>query len=162
MHPSPKEADMAPKIDFDEINRVIKLIEDRNLNQFELEVEGFKIKITRSAQVVYQAAPQSVPAYGPAPQNGGPFIEPAHASGGGQYVTSPIVGTFYRASSPTSPPFVEVGDVVKKKQTMCIVEAMKLMNEIESDFDGVVTEIFVENGKPVEFGQKLFAIAAEA
>jgi acetyl-CoA carboxylase biotin carboxyl carrier protein len=77
-------------------------------------------------------------------------------------VTSPIVGTFYRAPSPTSPPFVDVGDPVKKKQTLCIVEAMKLMNEIECDIDGSVREIFIENGKPVEYGQKLFAIIPSA
>jgi acetyl-CoA carboxylase biotin carboxyl carrier protein len=73
-----------------------------------------------------------------------------------------MVGTFYRAPSPSSPPFAEIGDVVKKRQTLCIVEAMKLMNEIESDADGVITEIYVENGRPVEFGQKLFAIAPHA
>jgi acetyl-CoA carboxylase biotin carboxyl carrier protein len=77
-------------------------------------------------------------------------------------VTSPIVGTFYRAASPTSPPFVDVGDPVKKKQTLCIVEAMKLMNEIECEWEGVVREIYVENGKPVEYGQKLFAISPSA
>jgi acetyl-CoA carboxylase biotin carboxyl carrier protein len=69
-----------------------------------------------------------------------------------------MVGTFYRASDPNSPPFVEVGDEVKKSQTLCIIEAMKLMNEIESDVEGIVTEIFAENGKPVEYGQRLFAI----
>ncbi len=73
-----------------------------------------------------------------------------------------MVGTFYRAPFPSSPPFVEVGDVVKKKQTLCIVEAMKLMNEIELDADGVIKEIYVENGKPVEFGQKLFLIVPQA
>jgi acetyl-CoA carboxylase biotin carboxyl carrier protein len=78
------------------------------------------------------------------------------------FVTSPIVGTFYRAPSPTTPPFVDVGDPVKKKQTLCIVEAMKLMNEIECDIDGTVREIFVENGKPVEYGQKLFAVIPSA
>jgi acetyl-CoA carboxylase biotin carboxyl carrier protein len=69
-----------------------------------------------------------------------------------------MVGTFYRAPDPTSPPFVEVGDIVRKNQTLCIIEAMKLMNEIESDIDGIVREIYVENGKPVEYGQRLFAI----
>ena len=78
------------------------------------------------------------------------------------YITSPMVGTFYRAPSPTSPPFVDIGDAVKKGQTLCIVEAMKLMNEIESDVSGVVVDILVENGKPVEYGQKLFAIKVSA
>jgi acetyl-CoA carboxylase biotin carboxyl carrier protein len=71
-----------------------------------------------------------------------------------------MVGTFYRASSPNAPPLVEVGEPVTKKQTLCIIEAMKLMNEIESDVDGMVKEILVENGKPVEFGQRLFGILA--
>ncbi|HQM75384.1 MAG TPA: acetyl-CoA carboxylase biotin carboxyl carrier protein, partial [Candidatus Saccharicenans sp.] len=78
------------------------------------------------------------------------------------YITSPMVGTFYRAPSPTSAPFVEIGDTVKKGQTLCIIEAMKLMNEIESDVSGVVTDILVENGKPVEYGQRLFVIKAGA
>ena len=69
-----------------------------------------------------------------------------------------MVGTFYRAPNPTSPSFIEIGEEVKKNQTLCIIEAMKLMNEIESDVDGVITEIYVENGKPVEYGQRLFAI----
>jgi acetyl-CoA carboxylase biotin carboxyl carrier protein len=69
-----------------------------------------------------------------------------------------MVGTFYRAPNPSAPPFVEIGDTVKKNQTLCIIEAMKLMNEIESDIDGTIEEILVENGKPVEFGQKLFAL----
>jgi acetyl-CoA carboxylase biotin carboxyl carrier protein len=73
-----------------------------------------------------------------------------------------MVGTFYRTPAPNAPPFIEVGEPVKKKQTLCIVEAMKLMNEIESDVDGVVKEIFIENGKPVEFGKKLFAILPTA
>jgi acetyl-CoA carboxylase biotin carboxyl carrier protein len=69
-----------------------------------------------------------------------------------------MVGTFYRAPDPSSPPFVDIGEAVKKKQTLCIIEAMKLMNEIECDVEGVVKEIYVENGKPVEFGQRLFGI----
>jgi acetyl-CoA carboxylase biotin carboxyl carrier protein len=73
-------------------------------------------------------------------------------------VTSPLVGTFYRAPSPTARPFVEVGSAVKKGQVLCIVEAMKLMNEIESDVDGTIAEILIENGKPVEFGERLFKI----
>ena len=75
------------------------------------------------------------------------------------YVKSPLVGTFYRAPSPESPPFVEVGSKVKKGDTLCIIEAMKVMNEIKSEYDGVVKEILVENGQPVEYGQVLFAIS---
>ena len=158
---------MAPKIDFDEINKIVKLLEDRNLADFELEVEGFKIKISRNAQVVYTPVQTSAAASAEAARLGG--ASPAGPDGGSfehksniHYVTSPIVGTFYRAPSPTSPPFVDVGDPVKKKQTLCIVEAMKLMNEIECDIDGTVREVLVENGKPVEYGQKLFAIIPSA
>jgi acetyl-CoA carboxylase biotin carboxyl carrier protein len=77
------------------------------------------------------------------------------------YVKSPLVGTFYRAPSPTSPPFVQQGQKVKKGDILCIIEAMKVMNEIKSDYDGTVKEILVENGKPVEFGQVLFIISKE-
>jgi len=77
------------------------------------------------------------------------------------YVKSPLVGTFYRAPSPTSPPFVELGQKVKKGDVLCIIEAMKVMNEIKSDYDGIIKEILVENGKPVEFGQVLFIILKE-
>ncbi len=160
---------MTPKLDFDEINKLIKLLEDRNLAEFELEVEGFKVKICRNAQVVYTPVPQAAATFQPPSRSDGQGgmpnpIEPpsAEPKGNVHYVTSPIVGTFYRAPSPSSPPFVDVGDPVKKKQTLCIVEAMKLMNEIECDVDGVVKEIFVENGKPVEFGQKLFAVVPTA
>jgi acetyl-CoA carboxylase biotin carboxyl carrier protein len=160
---SSPEAAMTPKIDYEEINRILKLLEERNLAEFELEVEGFKIKLRKNAPaaIAQAAAPQSgalsqaVPPAAAVPA-GGEAAERLH------FVTSPIVGMFYRAPSPTSPPFVEVGDPVKKKQVLCIVEAMKLMNEIECDVDGVIEEIFVENGKPVEYGQKLFAIAPGA
>jgi acetyl-CoA carboxylase biotin carboxyl carrier protein len=160
---------MSSKIDFEEINKIIKLLEERNLAEFELEVEGFKIKISRNAQVGYAPANPPAPSFQPPARsdgNGGmPHpIEPppTEPKGDVHYVTSPIVGMFYRAPSPSSPPFVDVGEPVKKQQTLCIIEAMKLMNEIECDVDGVVKEIFVENGKPVEYGQKLFAIVPGA
>jgi len=157
---------MAAKIDFEEINKIIKLLEDKNLAEFELEIEGFKIKIGRGGQVAYRGqAPSSVAftAVAPAPALETAASAPeAEAHSNAHAVVSPMVGTFYRAPSPSSPPFVEIGDVVKKKQTLCIVEAMKLMNEIESDVDGVVKEIYIENGKPVEFGQKLFLIVPQA
>ncbi|MDD8027636.1 MAG: acetyl-CoA carboxylase biotin carboxyl carrier protein [Acidobacteriota bacterium] len=160
---------MSSKIDLEEINKIIKLLEERNLAEFELEVEGFKIKISRNAQVVYAPANPPAPSFQPPARsdgNGGmphPIATPpAEPKGDVHYVTSPIVGTFYRAPSPSSPPFVDVDEPVKKQQTLCIVEAMKLMNEIECDVDGVVKEIFVENGKPVEYGQKLFAIVPGA
>jgi acetyl-CoA carboxylase biotin carboxyl carrier protein len=164
-----EETTMDPKIDYDEINKIIKLLEEKNLAEFELEVEGFKIKISRNSHMVFTPLQQ------PNQSPGQPTLQPQDATNPGaaelqpqsgqaplHFITSPMVGTFYRAPAPNSPPFIEVGEPVKKKQTVCIVEAMKLMNEIESDVDGVVKEIFIENGKPVEFGKKLFAILPTA
>jgi acetyl-CoA carboxylase biotin carboxyl carrier protein len=165
---SVEETTMPPKIDFDEINKIIKLIEDRNLADFELEIEGFKIKISRGARVAFApTAPASPfsdtpPGQASTHASAGPEAAGPESRGNIHYITSPIVGTFYRAPSPSSAPFVDVGDGVKKKQTLCIVEAMKLMNEIECDIDGTIREIFVENGKPVEYGQKLFSIIPPA
>lgn len=150
------------KIDYEEITKLVAFLEEKHLTQFELEVEGFKIKISRAIP------PSSATAGLPVPSSSLPeeTVNPAVPSGpvvndeGDQFhfITSPMVGTFYRAPDPNSPPFVEVGEEVKKSQTLCIIEAMKLMNEIESDVDGVIAEIFVENGKPVEYGQRLFSI----
>ena len=153
---------MAPKIDFEEIQKFIKLLEEKNLAEFELEVEGFKIKIARTAPAPHP--PAAAPAAGfPASFRPAPLApEAGEDKGPVVYVTSPMVGTFYRAPAPSSPPFVEAGDPVKKRQTLCIVEAMKLMNEIECEVDGIVREVLVENGKPVEFGQRLFAIIPSA
>lgn len=156
---------MDPKIDYDEINKIIKLLEEKNLAEFELEIEGFKIKISRNSHMVFtpfhqanQSAGQPAREPQAAPNPGAAELQPQGGQAPFHFITSPMVGTFYRAPTPNAPPFIEVGEPVKKKQTVCIVEAMKLMNEIESDVDGVVKEIFVENGKPVEFGKKLFAI----
>jgi acetyl-CoA carboxylase biotin carboxyl carrier protein len=149
------------KIDFEEVRKVIALLEEKNLSAFELETEGFKIKISRN---VSAPAPVNIPQPpAPGPSAAGDASSPAPIPAPEldktlQMITSPMVGTFYRAPDPTASPFVDIGDVVKKGQTLCIVEAMKLMNEIESDLDGTVVEIFVENAKPVEFGQKLFAV----
>lgn len=165
---SGQESPFSSKIDYEELRKLIALLEEKNLTQFELEVEGFKIKLSRSlsnssgpAQVMFtpavsEAAPRMMAA-------NGEILTPAPAEDKNiHYVTSPMVGTFYRAPSPTSPPFVDIGDTVKKGQTLCIVEAMKLMNEIECDVNGLVVDILVENGKPVEYGQRLFAIKVSA
>ncbi len=164
-----EETSMAPRVDFDEINRIIKLLEEKNLSEFELEVEGFRVKIARNTPLLYGPTGRpAAPASYPTAASDAPGVSFAaedlasEAKGPIHDVTSPMVGTFYRAPTPNAPPFVEVGDPVKKKQTLCIIEAMKLMNEIESDFDGVVKEIYVENGKPVEFGAKLFAVVPTA
>jgi acetyl-CoA carboxylase biotin carboxyl carrier protein len=160
-----EEIRMSPKIDYEEINRLIALLDEKNLSVFELEMEGFKIKIGRN--------PAAAPRTENAPLQSRPRAEESGSSAlfeqltqtqaeptpnNIQYVTAPMVGTFYRAPDPASPPFVDIGEPVKKKQTLCIIEAMKLMNEIEAEVDGLITEIFVENGRPVEFGQRLFAV----
>ncbi|HYU32493.1 MAG TPA: acetyl-CoA carboxylase biotin carboxyl carrier protein [Thermoanaerobaculia bacterium] len=166
---------------FEQIKELIELIAERRLQGLEIERSGFRLKIDGQAvapQVVYAtaaaesshaaapgaaaslampaasaAAPPAAPA--PEPEKGGP---PA----GSHVINSPIVGTFYRAPSPGSPSFVEVGSRVKKGQVLCIIEAMKLMNEIESDVDGEILEIYPQNAQPVEFGEPLFAVRAAA
>ncbi len=154
------------KIDYEEIARLVSFLEEKHLTHFELEVEGFKIKISRAlaqdAPPAKAAATPSSPQ--PEPAQPPPQEQPAAAQTPDQYhyITSPMVGTFYRAPDPNSPPFVEIGEEVTKSQTLCIIEAMKLMNEIESDVDGIIAEIYVENGKPVEYGQRLFAIQPAA
>ncbi len=161
----PEESAMGGKIDYDEIRKLVGLLEEKNLSVFELEVEGLKVKISRNA-------PPAAPA--PAPAPAAPALTPeavaaaearvqaAEAAKGHRMITSPMVGTFYRAPDPTSAPFVDIGDHVKKGKTLCIIEAMKLMNEIEADVDGTIVEIYVDNARPVEFGQKLFAILPES
>jgi acetyl-CoA carboxylase biotin carboxyl carrier protein len=159
----PDESALGAKIDYDEIRKLIGLLEEKNLSVFELEVEGLKVKIGRSAPPPAPAA--AVPAADPAAPRESAAAAEARAQAletakGHHLITSPMVGTFYRAPNPTSAPFIDIGDVVKKGQTLCIIEAMKLMNEIEADIDGTVVEIYVDNAKPVEYGQKLFAIVS--
>ena len=154
---------MKSKIDYKEILKLIDLLEERNLSAFELEIEGFKIKISRGQPptiVPGSPASPSLPSElgtNPATEE----TEPTASANDLYYISSPMVGTFYRAPDPSSPPFVEIGEPIQKNQTLCIIEAMKLMNEIESDIDGVLEEIYVQNGKPVEYGKKLFAIKPE-
>jgi len=157
---------MSAQIDFDEIKRIIKILDDNSLAQFELEIEGFKIKIARNAPAPAAPTPSAISAPSrragdSAPAAAAPRPSEAAAKADLHYVTSPMVGTFYRAPAPNAPAFAEVGDPVHKTQTLCIIEAMKLMNEIECDFDGIVKEILVENGKPVEYGQRLFSIVPQ-
>jgi acetyl-CoA carboxylase biotin carboxyl carrier protein len=159
----PEESAMSGKIDYDEIRKLVGLLEEKSLSVFELEVEGLKVKISRNMP---PAAPVAAPAPAAAPAAMTPeaaaaaeaCVQAAEAAKGHHMVTSPMVGTFYRAPDPTSAPFVDIGDQVKKGQTLCIIEAMKLMNEIEADVEGTIVEIYVDNARPVEFGQKLLAI----
>jgi acetyl-CoA carboxylase biotin carboxyl carrier protein len=163
----PEGTVMSGKIDYDEIRRLVGLLEEKNLAVFELEVEGLKVKISRSLPPA-APAPAVAPAAAAAPMTPQAAMEAearaqAHEAAKGHHlVKSPMVGTFYRAPDPTSAPFVDIGDTVKKGQTLCIIEAMKLMNEIEADVDGTIAEIYTENAKPVEYGQKLFAILPQS
>ena len=140
---------------------LIKTVSDSNLTQFQIEEDGFKLsmKTDKQSKVVVQkqeSVPKEIQSVAIAD------AEPAEPKEikkvDGNVVKSPLVGTFYSASSPDSAPFVKVGDTVKKGQVLGIVEAMKLMNEIESEFDGVVKEIQIENEQVVEYGQPLFVI----
>lgn len=153
---------MSPKIDYKEINKLVQFMEEKKLSHFELEIEGLKVKISRNpgsfplpeTAPVQQEPEGAETAESPHPQE----AELEKSKNNLFFITSPMVGTFYRSPDPSSDPFIEVGDQVKKNQTLCIIEAMKLMNEIESEADGLLEEIYVENGEPVEYGQKLFAI----
>ena len=156
-------------MDAKELRELIDMISRSNFATFELERDGFKLKLVKAdtppPPAVAQAAPAPVPV-APAAEPPAPAAAPAPAAqppaaaqaAGLVDLTSPIVGTFYRQASPGAPAFAEVGDRVKKGQVLCIVEAMKLMNEIESEIDAEVVEIVVANGQPVEFGEILFRL----
>lgn len=158
---------------FEQIKELVELVAQRQLQGLELERSGFRLKIDGHAQQqVFAAAPlpalpaapalPTLPATGAAPSAPPPAAAPAAAPPeSGHIINSPIVGTFYRSPSPDAPAFVDVGSRVKKGQVLCIIEAMKLMNEIESDVDGVVTKIFPQNAQAVEYGEPLFAINAD-
>ena len=155
---------MKGKIDYKEIIKIIDLLEERNLSEFELEIEDLKIKISRTPQKTNaQAIIPVVPPAGDADNSETQGqIESANDKKGLHFITSPMVGTFYRSPDPSAPPFVEKGESVTKNQTLCIIEAMKLMNEIEAEVEGTLEEIYIKNGKPVEYGQKLFAIKPQS
>jgi acetyl-CoA carboxylase biotin carboxyl carrier protein len=166
-------------MDFDELKQILDLIREHHLTEFELEREGFKIRIkkdgiSRPAVTVDEASQAAVPAANAAPSAAPQGVAPAVASPAlaasaaeqdeveFAVVKSPIVGTFYRAPEQNAPPFVKVGDIVKKGQVLCIIEAMKLMNEIDSEYDGEIVKVYVENGQSVQYGERLFAIRTHA
>lgn len=145
-----------------ELKELIDLFTSReSIEELEIEKSGVRLKVRRqSRQVAHEVSSFPVltrPAPNPAPE-APPAAAVVIPSEDLFLVKAPIVGTFYKAANPSSPPFVNVGDFVEKGTVLCIVEAMKLMNEIESEVAGQVTAAFVENGQPVEFGEKLFAI----
>ena len=154
-------------MDLRKLKTLIDLVSDSNVSELEItEAEG-KVRIVKSAPAVVQSYVAPAPVMAPvaavaapaAPVAAAPAAEPvAAAEPSGHAVKSPMVGTFYRSSSPGAAPFVEVGSVVKEGDTLCIVEAMKILNEIESDKAGTVKQILCDNGQAVEYGQPLFII----
>jgi len=155
---------------FEDIERILELVKQHDLAEFELERDGLKLRIRKAgvgfpplaAPVQVAHAPAALP-IGPGPAVAAPSPAPAVKASEDEsvelaVVKSPIVGTFYRSPEPGAPSFVEIGQHVKKDQVLCIIEAMKLMNEITSEYDGEVVSAYVENGKPVQYGERLFAI----
>jgi acetyl-CoA carboxylase biotin carboxyl carrier protein len=155
-------------MNLDDIKQILDLVREHDLAELEVERDGLKVRVRKAA-----AAPQgmhavmvppSVPVASPMTLAAGTApaaasAEPVASEGLElAVVKSPIVGTLYRSPEPGAPAFVEVGTIIKKGQVLCIIEAMKLMNEIESDRDGEVAAVYVENGQPVQFGDRLFAI----
>jgi acetyl-CoA carboxylase biotin carboxyl carrier protein len=157
-------------MDFDEITKILNMMREHELSEFELERDNFKLRIRKQAGGHWVAAP-------PYPQPGQMAVPPATLPGVPPAATpstpelpetdeemelavvkSPIVGTFYRAAEPGAKPFTEVGEMVKKGQVLCIIEAMKLMNEINAEIDGEVVKVYVENSQAVQYGERLFAI----
>lgn len=157
-------------MNFKEIVELIDKVADRGIASLEIEQAGLKLRIegkSAGPQVLHSygestAAPmQMAAAPAPAAAAHAPAAAPlpeVDAEAGLHIITSPIVGTFYRSPNPESDAFANVGDSVTKGKVLCIIEAMKLMNEIESDADGVVVKIYPQNGQPIEYGEKLFAL----
>jgi acetyl-CoA carboxylase biotin carboxyl carrier protein len=148
-------------VDLKDIKAIIDLMKKNSISEFELERQEFKIKLKRGNTVAYPDEPPQIQAYAP-----GPMIQPASpaapalpaASSTDQEIKSPMIGTFYRAPSPEAANYIEVGSEVNPDTVVCIIEAMKVMNEIKAEVKGVITQVVVENAKPVEFGQPLFRI----
>ena len=156
-------------MDLRKLKTLIDLVSESGISELEVTEGEGKVRIVKNAAPVYMQAPQQYapqvqapigqPHFAGAGEAGAPAAAtPAAAAQQGHVVTSPMVGSFYRAPSPGADPFIQVGDTVKEGQTLCIIEAMKLLNEIEADKAGVVKEILVENGQAVEYGQPLFVI----
>ncbi len=155
-------------MNLDDIKQILDLVREHELAEFELERDGLKVRIRKAGhEIAYVAAPPPPPVAAAAAPAAAPVAAPsapvlAAADEGASVdlavIKSPIVGTFYRSAEPGAAPFVNIGDTVRKGQVLCIIEAMKLMNEIESDCDGEVAAVYVENGKPVQFGERLFAV----
>jgi acetyl-CoA carboxylase biotin carboxyl carrier protein len=156
-------------LEFDDIERILELVKQHELAEFELERDGLKLRIRKAGPAFTPLVPPPPhaipPAVPPPPTTLSPVAPTVSGPDAAEdsplelaVVKSPIVGTFYRSPEPGAPSFVEVGARVKKDQVLCIIEAMKLMNEITSEYDGEIISAYVENGKPVQYGERLFAI----
>ena len=150
-------------MNIDEIKKILQLMEENNLAEFEMEKEGFRIALKKSQPtiVAQQSSPQILPqAQILAPQITPTEKTPSDKEDKNKYleIISPMVGTFYAATSPDSEPFVQIGDEIHHDDVVCILEAMKVMNEIKSEIHGRIVDILVENAEPVEFGQTLFKV----
>jgi len=149
---------------FDEIKELMRLFGKSKLDRIQIKQKDFEIEMEKGGTVVVEAAPAAKAA--PAVSTPAPAVAAAPAAEEtqgesavkGELITSPMVGTFYAAPSPDSPPFVKVGDTVRKGQTLCILEAMKIMNELEAEYDCKILEILVEDGEPVEYDKPLFRV----
>ena len=158
-------------MDLNQIKQILDLVREHEISEFEIEHDGLRLKVrkdTNGAHVVTLPASTTPAVAVPAPASVTlqPPGEAAQAAADAladaeielAVVKSPIVGTFYRSSEPGSASFVDIGSTVKKGDVLCIIEAMKLMNEIDSEYDGEVVNVYVENGQPVQYGERLFAI----
>jgi len=156
-------------MEFEDIERLLELVRQHDLGEFEVEFEGLKLRVRKASAVV--PMPPFVPHAAPAP-HASAYVQPAPSLPAAAapaeadavelaVVKSPIVGTFYRSPEPGAASFVEIGQRVKKDEVLCIIEAMKLMNEITSEYEGEIVSAYVENGKPVQYGERLFAIKTD-
>ena len=150
-------------MDLDQLKQILELVREHELAEFEVEQDGLRLKIRKNAAGALVGVPPALPAPPPVAANTAVPASPGAAAPTDDeielaVVKSPIVGTFYRSPEPGAPSFVEVGTTVKKGQVLCIIEAMKLMNEIDSEYDGEVVNVYVESGQPVQYGERLFAI----
>jgi acetyl-CoA carboxylase biotin carboxyl carrier protein len=161
-------------LNFKEILELIDKVAERGISAVEIEQAGTKVRIegkqanpapqqmihsyAEPAQPLLPSIPLTALPAASTPQPAAAAAPPAAEDAGQHIITSPIVGTFYRSPNPESQPFVQVGDRISKGQVLCIIEAMKLMNEIESDVEGVVMQLYPQNGQPIEYGEPLFAV----
>ena len=160
-------SDPVASVNMDEVRELIALMSDNGLTELEIEGEAFRVRLRRDLPTgSAQHAEMPAPAPAPVPQPA-PAAAPAHSAAPAtetspdqdlQTIPSPIVGTFYRSPSPNADPFVKIGSNIEHDTVVCIIEAMKLMNEIQAEATGEVVKIYVENGQPVEYGQPLFGI----